>query len=411
MVEDQDGPRFMDSHIWANIYDELQGMRDIIEAEDVQHVSVFNCEDNIHDGSADLLLCGDDPSINMANLQPEPVHVFRLWQLFLDRVNPLTKVIHVPTVQPYVIEATTSISSVALQHQALLFSKYTMAIVSLSDHECAAMFNTSRNMALQRFTLGTKLSLIRLNFLKNYDMAALQALILFLSPDGNYNTDRIQATLTKFRGAAVKLDRALRDLEERYPDVDAGNTHVAALTVRPMLMKKIYGMVPIQEQSDFGSQIFSPEDNVFRTLLSSLEHGCEAYEEMAACRFEWTMRMHFRFDILAAFTGQLRYRPSGPLSDRGWEVIEKDFSQRDPPLTSLGTIQASSLAKTFPILAGFSHIIAPDGIGNRDIDSSGTVIIDPDLQESSDLPCDTGSDRATLEQAFPHLDFSAFDDN
>lgn len=109
--------------------------------------------------------------------------------------------------------------------------------------------------------------------------------------------------------------------------------------------------------------------------------------------------------------------------------VSKDFSHRDPPLTRLGNEQASALTRNFPhpetvaivlssplkralqtTLAGFSHIIAPDGIGNRHNDSSATVIIDPDLQERSDLPCDTGSDRGTLEQAFPHLDFSKFDD-
>ena len=43
----------------------------------------------------DLLLSSVDPSTNVQHLQPDPLHVFRLWQLFLDRVNPLTKIIHV----------------------------------------------------------------------------------------------------------------------------------------------------------------------------------------------------------------------------------------------------------------------------------------------------------------------------
>lgn len=33
-------------------------------------------------------------------------------------------------------------------------------------------------------------------------------------------------------------------------------------------------------------------------------------------------------------------------------------------------------------------------------------MLDPDLQERSSLPCDTGSDRQALEVAFPTLDFS-----
>ncbi|PWI64315.1 hypothetical protein PCL_11286 [Purpureocillium lilacinum] len=140
----------------------------------------FGREDSRSDNCADLLCSGDDPRINVEDLQPEPVHVFRLWQLFLDRVNPLTKIIHVPTVQPYVMEAATRISNVPLQHQALLFSIYTMAVVSMSQHECEEWLGLSRDAALQRFSLGAKLSLLRFSFLKNYDMAVLQALVLFL---------------------------------------------------------------------------------------------------------------------------------------------------------------------------------------------------------------------------------------
>jgi hypothetical protein len=155
-------------------------MRGIVEMEDPGDISVLGCEETIPDGSADLLLSGDDPSTNVEDLQPDPVHVFRLWQLFLDRVNPLTKIIHAPTVQPYVMEAAANISNVPLHHQALLFSIYSMAIFSLSDHECVAMFDMSRDMALRRFNLGAKLSLVRSNFLKNDSMATLQALTLFL---------------------------------------------------------------------------------------------------------------------------------------------------------------------------------------------------------------------------------------
>jgi len=127
----------------------------------------------------DLFLSSVDPSTNVQHLQPDPLHVFRLWQLFLDRVNPLTKIIHVPTVQPYVLEATTNILNVPLHYQALLFSIYSMAVVSVTEQECVAMFGVSRALVLGRYTLGARASLARFNFLKNENMAILQALILF----------------------------------------------------------------------------------------------------------------------------------------------------------------------------------------------------------------------------------------
>ncbi|RFU80824.1 phosphoglycerate mutase family [Trichoderma arundinaceum] len=110
--------------------------------------------------------------------------------------------------------------------------------------------------------------------------------------------------------------------------------------------------------------------------------------------------------------------------------VSKQFSQRDPPLTQLGFKQAASLETTFPdpssiavvlssplkralqtALAGFSHIIALDHDGNGNGSRNARFIVDRDLQERSDLPCDTGSERALLEEAFPNVDFSTLDED
>ncbi|KAL7948041.1 phosphoglycerate mutase family protein [Trichoderma barbatum] len=107
-----------------------------------------------------------------------------------------------------------------------------------------------------------------------------------------------------------------------------------------------------------------------------------------------------------------------------------DFSQRDPPLTLAGFQQASSLATTFPrpssiaivltsplkralttTMAGFSHILTLNGVdGSREI-RRAELIVDRDLQESSDLPCDTGSEPAVLKKLFPNVDVSMLDNN
>lgn len=108
--------------------------------------------------------------------------------------------------------------------------------------------------------------------------------------------------------------------------------------------------------------------------------------------------------------------------------VSKDFNHRDPGLTETGFGQAAALAKTFPALssigvilsspltraiettlAGFSTILPNEGSPNGpDKRGEGAVrlILDPELQERSDLPCDTGSDVSVLEARFPGLDYS-----
>lgn len=155
-------------------------MRDIVETEDPEDNSVLGSDDMTPDNQSDLLLSGGAYATNLEALQPDPVHIFKLWQLYLDRVNPLTKIIHAPTVQPFVIEAASNMSGLPLNHQALLFSIFTMAAISLDDVEAIQVLGMARETAITRFLAGTKTALIKFNFMKHYNMAALQALVLYL---------------------------------------------------------------------------------------------------------------------------------------------------------------------------------------------------------------------------------------
>lgn len=62
-------------------------------------------------------------------------------------------------------------------------------------------------------------------------------------------------------------------------------------------------------------------------------------------------------------------------------------------------------------LAGYSHILSKQYVKNSGKDQGSRLIIDPDLQERSNLPCDTGSEQSRLEIAFPALDFSVLSDH
>jgi broad specificity phosphatase PhoE len=107
--------------------------------------------------------------------------------------------------------------------------------------------------------------------------------------------------------------------------------------------------------------------------------------------------------------------------------VTKDYTQRDPSLTPLGLQQAAQLIHEFPyssrvaviitsplqraietVLAAFPHVLDKRYYGphsGQGIENGSLLIIDPELQERSAFPCDTGSSREVLEAAFP-IDFS-----
>lgn len=61
-------------------------------------------------------------------------------------------------------------------------------------------------------------------------------------------------------------------------------------------------------------------------------------------------------------------------------------------------------------LAAFGHLLNGRSVEDTSTDSGARLILEPDLQERSDLPCDTGSSRTELEKKFPDLDFGILED-
>lgn len=111
---------------------------------------------------------------------PSASHIFLLWQIYVDRVNPLTKIIHVPTVQAYIVEAQKESPQLDKNVEALLFAIYLLATVSLSKTECLEMLSMSRDKAMARFGHGVRANLTRMGFLKTHDLTTLQALVIYL---------------------------------------------------------------------------------------------------------------------------------------------------------------------------------------------------------------------------------------
>ncbi|KAJ3572819.1 hypothetical protein NPX13_g4920 [Xylaria arbuscula] len=178
VVKEDGNDRFMDNYIRISFVDELAAMRNIIDCGDDESESSTTGLSPGND--ADLFLGLDDMTIDLQELQPDLVSVFRLWQIFLDRVNPLTKIIHVPSMQSIVMNAANDIKQVPLSEQALLFAIYSMAVVSLNMQEVVQILGMTREEAISRYTRGTKLALARANFMKNYNMSILQALALYM---------------------------------------------------------------------------------------------------------------------------------------------------------------------------------------------------------------------------------------
>ncbi|KAI1283673.1 fungal-specific transcription factor domain-containing protein [Xylaria sp. FL0933] len=177
LVIDDDGTKFTDSHLWATVHSEISAMREILEDEEIDdYCTPADSRTPEHHSS---IVLSEDTDGHVEDYRPSPAHAFRLWQTFLERVNPLTKVIHVPSVQPKLVEATTDPGSIPKNVEALLFSIYVMAVVALDERECHQQLGCDKEEAYQRFSTGCRIALMRIGILKTYDLVVLQALVLY----------------------------------------------------------------------------------------------------------------------------------------------------------------------------------------------------------------------------------------
>jgi hypothetical protein len=155
-------------------------MREIIDDDDKDDEVYSTPADGSTPDQNTGLLFSDGCSDNLEDLHPEPAHIFRLWQTFVDRVNPLTKVVHVPTVQPMLVEAATNRSAIPKSAEALMFAIYTISTCALSEAESITILGYPREDAYKRFSKGLRIALMRVGILHRYDLVILQALVLYL---------------------------------------------------------------------------------------------------------------------------------------------------------------------------------------------------------------------------------------
>lgn len=111
---------------------------------------------------------------------PQPAQIFKLWQVYLDNVDPLLKITHTPTLQPRIIDAMSNPTDVSPALNALIFSIYCIAIISLTEHDCLGMFAASKEDLLSRYHFACQQSLMQCAFLRTEDIDCLTALYLYM---------------------------------------------------------------------------------------------------------------------------------------------------------------------------------------------------------------------------------------
>ena len=197
--------RYLENKLWTHLSDEFMEASDILpvssEDEDTE-IQSNSYEVPMDPHGGDLLLDSSSTIPDLRSQHPEPYQAFRLWQVFLNNVNPLTKVLHAPTMQQALLEATGKLDDVPRAMESLMFAIYSCAIHSISNAECENITGDTKHVMLTKFQSAARQALVRAGLLRTSNILVLQAFTLFLlSMHLRYGTH----TLWTLTGVAIRI--------------------------------------------------------------------------------------------------------------------------------------------------------------------------------------------------------------
>lgn len=148
--------------------------------EEVDYPFMYRAFDKMFSNRNPFPLLFSDEELSLSEYRPSTIHTFQLWQIYIDNVNPLFKLTHVPTVQQQVIAYTSNPDLAPKTMEALMFAIYLMAISSLDDSEVHQRFQATKHELLGQFFAGLQQALINAHFMRNPDVTTLQAFFLYM---------------------------------------------------------------------------------------------------------------------------------------------------------------------------------------------------------------------------------------
>ena len=165
--------RYIDSSLWRD----LDNMREISEDEEDDQSAPVGVGSLTEDPLSSALL-GVSP--NIVEYHPSHKDAMKLWAVHVQNVEPLCKVLHIPTTARLVETVSQQPATASKVHECLLFAIYHLAVFSMTDEDCVREFGQSQTALLSKYRYAVRQALVNASWLKTTEMPVMQAYVLFL---------------------------------------------------------------------------------------------------------------------------------------------------------------------------------------------------------------------------------------
>lgn len=123
-------------------------------------------------------LSGGQPTYTSLNVSR--TEAATLWDVFMESVMPLTKIVHGPTLEKLHVFFLNRPDALSKRNQALLSGVYYSAVNAMSEQRCQAVFGQSKQTMSQTYFAMCASALIEAKFLGTIEIETLQGFVFFL---------------------------------------------------------------------------------------------------------------------------------------------------------------------------------------------------------------------------------------
>ncbi|KAI5359686.1 hypothetical protein Slin15195_G073160 [Septoria linicola] len=204
--------RYINNSFWANLSNEVEDLKGILnqssdDEEDHQSISPGSGSNPQAPSNHHAFVFGlSSHNVDLLSLHPLPGQIKDYWNIYKDRVDPLCKILHVPTLEGTILTAASHLTNLSRGFECLLFAIYYGATTSLSAEDCLSKLGEEKAVLLTRYRFAIEQALARANFLTTEEIVVLQAFVIFLICLRRNSDARVIWTLT---GLVVRIAQTL----------------------------------------------------------------------------------------------------------------------------------------------------------------------------------------------------------
>ncbi|KAJ5682241.1 hypothetical protein N7462_005406 [Penicillium macrosclerotiorum] len=285
---------YVSNVLWASLGGEIEELKDLLqtsqehESDDDDSFPVSQDLDSVVSLSPNAAIMGFQAlAPSMKPWYPHLSQSVILLEIFKTNVLPMVHIFHVPTLERTYWDALASPDELDCSNEALLFSIWYTAVISMEPEQCEHVLTLSRAVALKHYQFAVQQAIARADLLNTQSIVLLQAVIMFLSGLRNEDASRTTWSLTALvshiaRAMGLHRDGAAFGL--RPLDVEIRRRvwwHICLLDIRS---SEYHGFEPIIHESTFDTRLPLNVNDVDLTpemINAPPEH--EGVSEMTFC--------------------------------------------------------------------------------------------------------------------------------